>query len=890
VQPLKAPANVVSQVKVVGDDARVPRFPLGPAVGLGAADARHEQAGSVWGAWGDPATSGRDATISEGDSSVVRILRELEESRSTRWCGLKEGSPPVVVRSLQKEARLIEELVAVVEAGGDSLASDSTLEAASDLAGAGFLKQALAVLDGAGEGGRAGEALFLRSLCLDKLDQSARAAKGYDKYARGGGLLADYALLLKAKCLKREGYLAAAAKTLTSLVEGWEDSPVWAEAATELCEYYLSLERYENCAGVGELMASKAPRDTDKRTGLYYLAQAMEGAGRDGDAAGIYWRLVADYPSHPKAGLAFRALSRIKSKLNEGLTDAELYRGGIALFKTGNLADAHGAFQKLVARGKGREHWRDGVREMAQVSYARKHYSEASKEYLMLAEGGGPEADEAMLWVGKCELRAGRCKRAFEILDALGRGEADPSIRADALWEAARERESQGLLAEAADDYYYTASILPHTRQGPEACWRLGFCRYLTDDYEGAREAFALASGMAGAPYLKAQCLYWLGKTLWRLDRRSEAESALRSAAAEGLDVYYGARAAWILEADPLEIERESFVLRRLGAPSDERSHPGGADSLTFDYVENGSDAPSDSIRKEGFAGGARGGQPYAELADLANSDCRSSGPRPGLWGPRCEASRGGARWHFERGLRLLSWGELGRGAMEVRAASKLGLDKDEAIAVLSFHDCYNDAMLLAGSPQPRAGCRPADDYLYASFPLGFADHVWRHCEEAGLDPFLALSIIRQESRFDPEAVSSAGARGLMQLLPSTGRRLFGDVGMRWRGDSGLLDPATNTQMGTRYFGEMLERLGNLPAALAAYNGGVSKAREWAMLAEGKGLDSYIEMIGYRETRTYVKLVIMQYLTYLRLYVPQQGHYDSSPASAASGVQTQQDH
>lgn len=822
--------------------------------------------------------------------TIRDLLERLEKTRAVRWCAVTEGIATLVVDGAESEKLLVESLPALAQSEKEQISAEISLKAASALAAFGFLDEALAFLDALAEEPTEGDALFLKSWCLDGTDRAAEASKGYEIYERGGGLLGDYALLRGARCLKKQGFTAAGAKVLERLVQRWRAGPLWDEGVIELCDYYLDLERYESCAAVAELAASEARSERYRYSGLHYLARAFEESGRRAEAVSVYWKIVQGNPSHPKAGDAFVSFREIKAGLGMELGDEELYRGGVALSKTGKHKEAYEVLKELAARGRGRRHWRDGVGEMARISYARRRYTEASEHFKVLADEGGPGADEALLWHGKCELRAGRYERGFEILERLGRDPGDVSIRAEALWEAAREKESQGLISEALPDYAYAAENLSKAELGPEACWRLGFCRYLTDDLEGAREAFVFAADVSRAAYLRAQSLYWLAKTLWRMERRAEAESALRKAAAEGPGVYYGARAAWILEKDMGELENQSFSLPGASAVagSDPAAAGEGPDSgegtAEATQGENSLIGPGgpamrspdrDSLREtpDGTA------HPCGEVVDYPGLELLSRGSR---------FSVGGAEWHLARGVRLLSWGDRRRGSAEIRRAVKLGFGRSEAVAVLNFHGCYIEAMLLAGSPGPGLDSRPSDRNLYASFPLAFADHIWRHSAEAGLDPFLALSIARQESRFDPGAVSGAGACGLMQIMPGTGRKMSRELGIRWRGRHGLLDPRTNIRMGSRYFAEMLDALGNLPAALAAYNGGASKAREWAALAEGKGLDAYIEMIGYRETRKYVKLVIMWYLTYLRMYHPEWGGSPPSPASHPAGDPAEQ--
>ena len=94
--------------------------------------------------------------------------------------------------------------------------------------------------------------------------------------------------------------------------------------------------------------------------------------------------------------------------------------------------------------------------------------------------------------------------------------------------------------------------------------------------------------------------------------------------------------------------------------------------------------------------------------------------------------------------------------------------------------------------------------------------------------PETILAVIRIESAFDTNAVSEAGAVGLMQLLPTTAADMARELGMEWAGDGGLRDPATNIALGTRYLTKMLARFDDLTQALAAYNEGPERVADRA--------------------------------------------------------------
>jgi len=102
-------------------------------------------------------------------------------------------------------------------------------------------------------------------------------------------------------------------------------------------------------------------------------------------------------------------------------------------------------------------------------------------------------------------------------------------------------------------------------------------------------------------------------------------------------------------------------------------------------------------------------------------------------------------------------------------------------------------------------------------------DALVRAAGREGLAPELVLAVIEVESGGDPFAVSSAGALGLMQLLPPTGRAVARDLGLAWRGPATLFDPVVNVELGTAYLGRLVRRFGDVDRALAAYNWGPTR-------------------------------------------------------------------
>jgi soluble lytic murein transglycosylase len=128
-------------------------------------------------------------------------------------------------------------------------------------------------------------------------------------------------------------------------------------------------------------------------------------------------------------------------------------------------------------------------------------------------------------------------------------------------------------------------------------------------------------------------------------------------------------------------------------------------------------------------------------------------------------------------------------------------------------------------------------------------------------------SIARQESQFDRAAVSHAGARGLMQLMPGTAREQAGKVGLSYNMSSLTADPSYNIQLGSSYFKRLLDQYGSYPLAVAAYNAGGGNVNKWiAQYGDprmgGTDILRWIEQIPFTETRGYVQRVLENAVVY----------------------------
>jgi soluble lytic murein transglycosylase len=143
-------------------------------------------------------------------------------------------------------------------------------------------------------------------------------------------------------------------------------------------------------------------------------------------------------------------------------------------------------------------------------------------------------------------------------------------------------------------------------------------------------------------------------------------------------------------------------------------------------------------------------------------------------------------------------------------------------------------------------------------YPWGWRSDVLVAAQDVKLDPYLAAAVVREESSYYPRAVSRAGARGLMQLMPATARLLAP------AGD--LDDPVFNITLGTRFLASLLREFSDPRLAVAAYNAGPNRVRQWWAARRSDDIEVFVERIPFDETRLYVKRVMLSWDEYRRIY------------------------
>jgi soluble lytic murein transglycosylase len=156
--------------------------------------------------------------------------------------------------------------------------------------------------------------------------------------------------------------------------------------------------------------------------------------------------------------------------------------------------------------------------------------------------------------------------------------------------------------------------------------------------------------------------------------------------------------------------------------------------------------------------------------------------------------------------------------------------------------------------------------YWEALFPRPYWNDLKRFASANALDPYLVASLIRQESEFNPNAVSNKNALGLMQLLPKVGKGVAKQEKIKHFNVTQLFTPSMNLQLGTKYFRSMVDQFGGFEYALAAYNAGDYRVRDWQAGGKYRDIQEFVESIPFTETREYVQAIMRNANVYRQLY------------------------
>jgi peptidoglycan lytic transglycosylase len=447
---------------------------------------------------------------------------------------------------------------------------------------------------------------------------------------------------------------------------------------------------------------------------------------------------------------------------------------------------------------------------------------------------------------------------AVEAEDALA-GAPSNDERATALWIRARAERALGEQANAESTCLEVARL--STILGPKALGTAARWRWNADDDAGALRLYRQVATRFPGSDAAIEARYAVGRIHQEAGRYDEAFEAYDALAREEPRAPLAAEARWragwvrYLGGDPRAAASYFATIATDGPPTVQPAAAYWDARMRGMLADPDADARLAAVIDE---------HPTSYYAALAAERLGRAVPDAGtvVAPPPLPFPDELSGVHAERARALA---ELGLPALARRELDAIGDDAPRLAVAQAYTavGALNTAITTA-----QAVGTPADErarrFLY---PLGFWPLVEDEARARGVDPLLVVSLIRQESLFVPDAVSPADAHGLMQLLPRTAREIAPAAGVTPADAKALDVPATNVRLGTMLLRRLLDRYaGSRAKALAAYNGGEEAVAKWERRYGPRPEDEFTELISFRETRDYVKLVLQNLHVYRQLY------------------------
>ncbi len=585
---------------------------------------------------------------------------------------------------------------------------------------------------------------------------------------------------------------------------------------------YANIERAKLLAGLGrgaeaEAVAAGVLGDASvaELRGSFTLsmARAYESAGLSADALSWYDRVEAEGGD---VATALAGRGAIKQVLGDP-TWVDDYLRAIAVVPAsgGELVAALDAAAVPVS---------DYLRGL--VAY-RAFENEAARASFEAAVAAADRAAEASYYLGALDERAD--DDAAAIVHYQQAYELDPAspLAADSLWWRGRLLENAGQFGEALLVYTVIARDYAASDWAAEAEFRRGLASYRAGDHAAAASAWEALTGSEGVEGFRAR--FWRGKAM-RAVGDDTADAVLRELVEdpEARGDYYALRAEVLLGENIEKEKKPDFDLKE-----DEPDWDAIADALTPAVTAATTATP----------------EPTATPVDL-------------------EAD---GRWAIADGLESVALRTLADG-LRSDIVEDAAHDPHRLLAVTRrFYEDGDTSFtaraavtLVALLPE---GATPPDELMRLAYPPAFEDLVREAAEDQEADPLVLMALMRQESLYDPDAGSTAGAVGLTQIVPSTGEGIAAELGDAAYTAAHLFRPKTSLRYGAHFLAGQLSAFdGNLYQALAAYNGGPGAASDALEISGTDDADLFVEDLEFPETNLYVRLVMEHYAWYRHVY------------------------
>ena len=610
-------------------------------------------------------------------------------------------------------------------------------------------------------------------------------------------------------------------------------SPFRPAARYSLGDAHYATRQYDTALKSYQQALRYAPRSKRASAAKFAIADIYSHLGRF-DEAGKTFRVFAYHqPSSPLSGAAHERLKQLEAaqhlqpasmhtqltRIDRYLQERSLEHAAQSLQQLSPIAAQDTANQQAIAK-------RRGI-----LAYRQQKYAHAEQLFQQLLQTSSDTREQYSLysWFTRSLLGQNKLDSAINTYLQLAQQNNTP-YTSQFTYKAAWLAYDGGRYGQAHDLLNHYASQFPDKKNDWKITWHRGWTAYRLNKCKDALPYFEHLIEHTDSYAITLRASYWQARCFEQLAQPQRAHTLLRDIIYHAPHHYYGTLS--------------KLRLRQLNGPTTLAQAPA---------------APP---------------HPPEHACPLALPS-----PRPQAANSAHTHATSALQWNSPEGRRLQAFIALDmpRAAADtLRSIPTSPGHSPQHIAQVKAHLLtslaqYQAALGLATQSfartlaAPPHHTRPAAAFRFA-YPRAFAADVQQHTKRFHISPLLIYAIMRQESAFNPTAQSWANARGLMQLIPSTNKRIAARIPTARTVPASL---ARSIEFGSWYLSALLRNYaGNLPLAIAAYNAGPQAVNRWLTQRPGRPLDVFIEEIPYLETRNYVRKVLHNLSTYQHLYAP----------------------
>jgi soluble lytic murein transglycosylase len=628
--------------------------------------------------------------------------------------------------------------------------------------------------------------------------------------------LQDYTLWYLGEGLFRLERFESARMAYQWLLDAFPDSVYRSEALFRAAEANARLGDLQRAADL-YTQYRRDYGDGVRRGEVYVrLGAVQRDLGNPAAALGEWRTLWIEYPEDPAAAQVPELEKTLPPTFSvPPVAPEDLYRRAQRLYQLNRHRDALRAFELARAARPDQPLSLETLYQIGVAQYHARQNTAAVQTFreILAVAPQGPQAPDALLLQARLHLRVEADENFLTTAQTLTESFPSSKQADEVRYLRGHFYRNRGRVAEAAQAFQQVSARGKSSEYADDAWWYVGWIQYGAGDYDRAAQTWARLLNAFPDSAWAAEALYWQGRALERGDRPAEARARYERLRTSYRQTYYGYLAEGRLQGRPpwsWEAEGVNSTSRLLNAT------PIIPEILPGDAVD-----PHASRGRELWA--------MRLFADA---------------GKEFEAAAGreadGLPWQW-RAVQAFHW------AGEHHRTRRI-LQRQNRTA-------FAQAVGLPGA-----------DLQEIAYPLGALQRLEASTFD-GLDPLFVGALIMAESDWNPRAFSRVGARGLMQLMPDTGRRLANNLGVALASDDQLFDAKLNLRLGLAYLNDLRRRFdGSLPLVLASYNAGEDEVSKWWARRAGDDIEEFIANIPFRETRRYVQRVYVYYAEYQRIY------------------------